>query len=217
MKLRLSGLTKRWGDVYGLRDLNLEVDDGDLVAFLGPSGCGKTTSLLLVAGIYKPSEGDIFFGDVRVNELQPRDRRLGMVFQSYALYPHMTVLQNIGYPLKIMKVAKAEIRERVEKITHLMGIRDFLHRRPGELSGGQQQRVALGRAIVKEPDLLLFDEPLSNLDARDAHDHEKRDQEAADGTRNHICLCDPRSGRGAHHVRQDRGHARRRARSLRHS
>ena len=166
MKLRLCGLTKRWGDVYGLRDLNLEVDDGDLVAFLGPSGCGKTTSLLLVAGIYKPSEGEIFFDDDLVNELQPRDRRLGMVFQSYALYPHMTVLQNIGYPLKIMKVAKAEIRGRVEKIADLMGIRDLLHRRPGQLSGGQQQRVALGRAIVKEPALLLFDEPLSNLDAR---------------------------------------------------
>ena len=166
MKLRLSGLTKRWGDVYGVKDLDLEVEDGDLVAFLGPSGCGKTTSLLMVAGIYKPTEGEIFFDDQIVNELQPRDRRLGMVFQSYALYPHMTVLQNIGYPLKLKKMRRSEIRDRVQKISDLMGIGDLLDRRPAQLSGGQQQRVALGRAIVKEPSLLLFDEPLSNLDAR---------------------------------------------------
>ena len=166
MKLRLSGLTKRWGDVYGVRDLNLEVDDGEMVAFLGPSGCGKTTSLLMVAGIYKPTEGEIFFDDQIINELQPRDRRLGMVFQSYALYPHMTVLQNIGYPLKLKKMRKSEIRDRVQEMSDLMGIGDLLDRRPAQLSGGQQQRVALGRAIVKEPSLLLFDEPLSNLDAR---------------------------------------------------
>ena len=142
-----------------------------MVAFLGPSGCGKTTSLLMVAGIYKPTEGEIFFDDQIINELQPRDRRLGMVFQSYALYPHMTVLQNIGYPLKLKKMPKSEIRDRVQKMSDLMGIGDLLDRRPAQLSGGQQQRVALGRAIVKEPSLLLFDEPLSNLDARMRADH----------------------------------------------
>lgn len=166
MKLRVTGLTKQWGGVYGVKDLDLEVDDGEFVALLGPSGCGKTTSLLMVAGIYKPSKGEILFDNQIVNELQPRDRRLGMVFQSYALYPHMTVLQNIGYPLKLKKVSKAEIRKRVQKIADLMSIGDLLDRRPGQLSGGQQQRVALGRAIVKQPSLLLFDEPLSNLDAR---------------------------------------------------
>ena len=166
MKLSLDGLSKQWGDVYGVKDLDLDVNDGEFVALLGPSGCGKTTSLLMVAGIYKPTGGEIQFDGQVVNELQPRDRRLGMVFQSYALYPHMTVLDNIGYPLKLKKMPRAQRRKKVQEIADVMGIGNLLDRRPGQLSGGQQQRVALGRALVKEPNLLLFDEPLSNLDAR---------------------------------------------------
>ncbi len=166
MKVTIDNLTKKFGDVVGVEDLTLHIDDGEFVAFLGPSGCGKTTTLLTLAGIYKPTEGQIRFGERVVNQVQPKDRNIGMVFQSYALYPHMTVFQNIAYPLKLKKVAKNIQHERVEQVANVMGIGNLLDRRPGQLSGGQQQRVALGRALVKEPDVLLFDEPLSNLDAR---------------------------------------------------
>ncbi|MCY3865062.1 MAG: ABC transporter ATP-binding protein [Chloroflexi bacterium] len=166
MKVTISNLTKKFGDVVGVEDLTLHIDEGEFVAFLGPSGCGKTTTLLTLAGIYKPTEGEIRFGERVVNQVQPKDRNIGMVFQSYALYPHMTVFQNIAYPLKLKKVAKNIQHERVRQVANVMGIGNLLDRRPGQLSGGQQQRVALGRALVKEPDILLFDEPLSNLDAR---------------------------------------------------
>jgi inositol-phosphate transport system ATP-binding protein len=166
MKVVLENLSKSFGNVVGVETLNLDIRDGEFVAFLGPSGCGKTTTLLMVAGIYKPSSGVIRFGDKVVNTVSPRDRNIGMVFQSYALYPHMTVQGNIGYPLKLKKVPKEEMNRRVRRVADSMGIEHLLDRRPGQLSGGQQQRVALGRALVKEPDLLLFDEPLSNLDAR---------------------------------------------------
>ena len=166
MKVSIDNLSKKFGDVVGVEDLTLHIDDGEFVAFLGPSGCGKTTTLLTLAGIYKPTSGEIRFGERVVNTVQPKDRNIGMVFQSYALYPHMTVFQNIAYPLKLKKVAKNLQRERVQQVADVMGIGNLLDRRPGQLSGGQQQRVALGRALVKEPDILLFDEPLSNLDAR---------------------------------------------------
>ena len=166
MEIRIDNLTKKFGDVVGVEDLTLHIDDGEFVAFLGPSGCGKTTTLLTLAGIYKPTEGLIRFGDRVVNTVQPKDRNIGMVFQSYALYPHMTIFQNIAYPLKLKKVPKNVQNEQVRQVANVMGIGDLLDRRPGQLSGGQQQRVALGRALVKEPDVLLFDEPLSNLDAR---------------------------------------------------
>ena len=166
MKVTIDNLSKKFGDVVGVEDLTLHIDDGEFVAFLGPSGCGKTTTLLTLAGIYKPTEGVIRFGDRIVNTVQPKDRNIGMVFQSYALYPHMTVFQNIAYPLKLKKAPKNLQNERVRQVAGVMGIGDLLDRRPGQLSGGQQQRVALGRALVKEPDVLLFDEPLSNLDAR---------------------------------------------------
>lgn len=166
MKVTIDNLTKKFGDVVGVEDLTLHIDDGEFVAFLGPSGCGKTTTLLTLAGIYKPTDGEIRFGERIVNQVQPKDRNIGMVFQSYALYPHMTVFQNIAYPLKLKKVAKNVQHERVQQVANVMGIGNLLDRRPGQLSGGQQQRVALGRALVKEPDILLFDEPLSNLDAR---------------------------------------------------
>ncbi|MBZ0298577.1 MAG: ABC transporter ATP-binding protein [Anaerolineae bacterium] len=166
MEVKIENLKKQFGQVIGVKDLDLNVRDGEFVALLGPSGCGKTTTLLMLAGIYKPTDGTIRFGDRVVNQVQPRDRNIGMVFQSYALYPHMTVFGNISYPLKLKKVPKQEQMERVERVANTMGIGGLLDRRPGQLSGGQQQRVALGRALVKEPDILLFDEPLSNLDAR---------------------------------------------------
>ncbi len=166
MKIAIENLTKKFGAVYGVNDLNLDINDGEFVAFLGPSGCGKTTTLLTVAGIYKPTSGTIRFGDHIVNTTQPRDRNIGMVFQSYALYPHMTVFENIAYPLKLKGVSRQEQHKHVQQVASTMGIGELLERRPGQLSGGQQQRVALGRALVKEPDVLLFDEPLSNLDAR---------------------------------------------------
>ena len=166
MNVNIEHLTKSFGSVPAVMDLNLDIADGEFVAFLGPSGCGKTTTLLMVAGIYKPSGGVIRFGDKIVNQVPPQARNIGMVFQSYALYPHMTVFENIAYPLKLKKVSKTDQQDRVRRIANTMGIGDLLDRRPGQLSGGQQQRVALGRALVKEPDILLFDEPLSNLDAR---------------------------------------------------
>ena len=166
MEVQIENLTKKFGNVVGVDTLNLDIQDGEFVAFLGPSGCGKTTTLLMVAGIYKPTSGVIRFGERVVNQVPPRERNIGMVFQSYALYPHMTVFGNISYPLKLQGLSREVQRERVERIAAVMGIEQLLDRRPGQLSGGQQQRVALGRALVKEPDILLFDEPLSNLDAR---------------------------------------------------
>ena len=166
MLVELNDLTKRWGSVTGADGITLDIQSGEFVAFLGPSGCGKTTTLLMVAGIYKPTAGEIRFDDRVVNQVAPKDRNIGMVFQSYALYPHMSVRQNIGYPLKLKKAPAGEMEQRVQRVADMMGIGHLLDRRPAQLSGGQQQRVALGRALVKEPSLLLFDEPLSNLDAR---------------------------------------------------
>ncbi|GAB4420042.1 MAG: ABC transporter ATP-binding protein [Anaerolineae bacterium] len=166
MKIVLENLTKKFGTVVGVDDVSLTIEDGEFVAFLGPSGCGKTTTLLMIAGIYRPTAGIIRFDDRVINQVPPRDRNIGMVFQSYALYPHMTVFGNIAYPLKLKKVPKEEQAERVREVAAKMGIANLLDRRPAQLSGGQQQRVALGRALVKQPDVLLFDEPLSNLDAR---------------------------------------------------
>ena len=166
MKVKLENLTKRWGPVYAARDINLDINDGEFVAFLGPSGCGKTTTLLLIAGIYKPTAGRILFDDRVMNQVPPKNRNIGMVFQSYALYPHMTVYENLVFPMKLKRVPPAEMKARAQRVAEMLGISQLLDRRPGQLSGGQQQRVALGRALTKQPDLLLFDEPLSNLDAR---------------------------------------------------
>ena len=166
MIVELENITKQWGKVVGVDAINLDIKDGEFVVFLGPSGCGKTTTLLMVAGIYKPSGGTISFDGRVVNQIPPKNRNIGMVFQSYALYPHMTVLQNISYPLRLIRTPRAEMEERSQRVADMMGIGHLMDRKPGNLSGGQQQRVALGRALVKEPGLLLFDEPLSNLDAR---------------------------------------------------
>jgi inositol-phosphate transport system ATP-binding protein len=166
MEVKLENLTKKWGAVIGTEDITLDIKSGEFVAFLGPSGCGKTTTLLMIAGIYRPTAGLVKFDGRVVNRMQPRDRNIGMVFQSYALYPHMTVYDNLVFPMKLNKTPAKEMKERAQRVADMMGIGHLMARKPGELSGGQQQRVALGRALTKEPDLLLFDEPLSNLDAR---------------------------------------------------
>ncbi|MDP9266296.1 MAG: ABC transporter ATP-binding protein [Chloroflexota bacterium] len=171
MRVRLERLTKRFGSVAAVDALDLEIASGEFVALLGPSGCGKTTTLLMVAGIYRPTEGAIVFDDRRVDHLMPKDRGIGMVFQSYALYPHMTVAENIGFPLAIQRgVSKEQLTRRVREAAELVRVDQLLERRPAQLSGGQQQRVALARALVKRPDILLLDEPLSNLDARLRHE-----------------------------------------------
>ncbi len=166
MIIKLENLTKKFGKTTAVSELSLDIKDGEFVALLGPSGCGKTTTMLMIAGIYKPTGGKIVFDDKVVNQWAPKDRDVGMVFQSYALYPHMTVYQNLVYPLLLKKRPKEEMHREAQRVADLMGIGHLLERKPGQLSGGQQQRVALGRALIKKPKVLLFDEPLSNLDAR---------------------------------------------------
>lgn len=156
----------RFGDVLAVNHLNAVFEDGELIALLGPSGCGKSTTLFLLAGLYKPTGGRIIFDGKIMNDVEPEHRHIGMVFQNYALYPHMTVQQNIAFPLRMLKVPKTEQKERVEAMAELVKIRHLLDRKPAQLSGGQQQRVAIARALVKNPQVLLLDEPLSNLDAR---------------------------------------------------
>jgi multiple sugar transport system ATP-binding protein len=149
-----------------VHDLELEIQDGELMVLVGPSGCGKTTALRMLAGLEEISEGEIRIGDQIVNDLTPRDRDIAMVFQSYALYPHMTVADNLAFGLKLRKLPKREIKERVQRAARTLQIEEFLRRKPRALSGGQRQRVAMGRAIVREPQAFLMDEPLSNLDAK---------------------------------------------------
>ncbi len=152
--------------MHAVTDLNLDVKDGELVVFVGPSGCGKTTALRMIAGLEEVSNGEIKIGDRVVNNLPPRDRDVAMVFQNYALYPHMTVAENIGFPLRMAKVSKADASSRIEETAKILGLEDHLRRKPRHLSGGQRQRVAMGRAIVRQPQVFLMDEPLSNLDAK---------------------------------------------------
>jgi inositol-phosphate transport system ATP-binding protein len=166
MEVTLDNVSKHFGKVKAVDEVTLKVNDGEFVALLGPSGCGKTTMLLMVAGIYKPTAGYVRFGQRIVNDLLPKDRKIGMVFQSYALYPHMSVFENIVFPLRLQHVPQKQMQERMQKMAELVQVHGLLDRRPGQLSGGQQQRVALARALVKEPNLLLLDEPLSNLDAK---------------------------------------------------
>lgn len=166
MRISLHNLSKHFGDVKAVDELSLAIREGEFVALLGPSGCGKTTTLLTIAGFYRPTKGEVRFDDRVVDDLPPRERNIGMVFQSYALYPHMRVLDNITFPLKIKKVPKKRWEAKATEVAKLLEIADLMDRVPGQLSGGQQQRVALARSLVKEPDLLLLDEPLSNLDAK---------------------------------------------------
>jgi len=159
-------VTKRFGDVVAVNNLELHIQDREFVVLLGPSGCGKTTTLRLLAGLEELTEGNIYIGDRLVNDVAPKDRDIAMVFQSYALYPHMSVYDNMAFGLKLRKTPKAEINRRVHEGARMLGIEDLLDRKPKQLSGGQRQRVALGRAIVREPQVFLMDEPLSNLDAK---------------------------------------------------
>ena len=163
--VRLTGVTKRFGTTEVLKGIDLQIEDGEFVVFVGPSGCGKSTLLRTIAGLEEASGGDIAIGGRTVNDLSPSDRGIAMVFQSYALYPHMSVYENMAFGLKLAKADKAEIDRRVRAAAETLNITDYLERKPKALSGGQRQRVAIGRAIVREPQVFLFDEPLSNLDA----------------------------------------------------
>jgi multiple sugar transport system ATP-binding protein len=159
-------VTKRYGERSAVNDLVLQVRDGEFLVLVGPSGCGKTTALRLLAGLEDATSGDVFIGGRRVNDVPPRDRDIAMVFQSYALYPHMSVYENLAFGLKLRRTPKPDIEIRVSKAAGMLGITELLQRKPRQLSGGQRQRVALGRAIVREPQVFLMDEPLSNLDAQ---------------------------------------------------
>ena len=164
--VKYENVTKRFGNVVAVNDLNIDIPDKEFLVFVGPSGCGKTTSLRLLAGLEELTEGNIYIGDRLVNDVAPKDRDIAMVFQSYALYPHMSVYDNMAFGLRLRKTPKAEIDRRVKGAANELGIGELLDRKPKQLSGGQRQRVAVGRAIVRDPAVFLMDEPLSNLDAK---------------------------------------------------
>jgi multiple sugar transport system ATP-binding protein len=166
MNVTFQNVTKQFGSTTVVDDLTLLTEDGEFVVLLGPSGCGKTTTLRMLAGLEEATSGDILIGDERVNDIPPQQRDIAMVFQSYALYPHMTIAENIGYPLRVRKLRRDEIERQVQRVAEMLEINRLLKRRPRELSGGERQRVALARAIVREPRVYLMDEPLSNLDAK---------------------------------------------------
>ena len=165
-EIELRNLSKKWGSFVGVEDFNLTIKNEEFLVLLGPSGCGKTTTMRMIAGLEEVTDGDIYIDGQRVNDLEPKDRDVSMVFQSYALYPNMNVYENIRFPLKVRKIPESEHKERVMRASAMVELDDFLHRKPAELSGGQRQRVALARAIVREPNVFLMDEPLSNLDAK---------------------------------------------------
>ena len=165
-RIQLKNIAKRWGSSTAVEPMSLDIADGEFLVLLGPSGCGKTTTMRMVAGLEDPGAGEVWIGERCVNKLEPKDRDVAMVFQSYGLYPNMTVAENIGFPLKIRGLPAAQIEPAVRKAAQQVELMDYLQRRPKELSGGQRQRVALARAIVRQPAVFLMDEPLSNLDAK---------------------------------------------------
>lgn len=166
-QVSLKNISKSFpGNVWAIRDINLGVENKEFLILVGPSGCGKSTTLRIIAGLEEATEGDVYIGDQLVNDIPPKDRNIAMVFQNYALYPHMSVYENMAFGLKLRKYPKQEIEARVKDAASILGIEKLLHRKPRELSGGQRQRVAVGRAIVRKPLVFLFDEPLSNLDAK---------------------------------------------------
>jgi len=164
--LFLRGVSKHFGEVRAVDNIGLQVEEGEFLILVGPSGCGKTNTLRMVASLEFPTKGDIFVSGRRVNDIPAKDRNMAMVFQSYALYPHMTVYKNMAFSLQVRKVPAPEIEKKVREAAELLGIGDLLNRKPRQLSGGQRQRVAVCRAIVRDPEVFLFDEPLSNLDAK---------------------------------------------------
>ena len=165
-EIQLNNLSKRWGSFVGVDNFDLTIADKEFLVLLGPSGCGKTTTMRMIAGLEDATGGDILIDGKRVNDLEPKDRDVAMVFQSYALYPNMNVYENIRFPLKVRGIDPKSHDEKVRRASAMVELDEFLHRKPAELSGGQRQRVALARAIVREPNVFLMDEPLSNLDAK---------------------------------------------------
>lgn len=165
-QVTLKNLDKSYGETQILHGINLEIQDGEFAVLVGPSGCGKSTTLRIIAGLEEASGGDVYIGETRVNDIEPKNRDIAMVFQNYALYPHMNVYENMAFGLRLRKYSEKDIKERVEEAAEILSVEDYLYRRPKELSGGQRQRVAVGRAIVRKPSVFLFDEPLSNLDAK---------------------------------------------------
>jgi multiple sugar transport system ATP-binding protein len=165
-RLQLKNVNKRWGSFVGVEDFDLDIADEEFLVLLGPSGCGKSTTMRMIAGLESITEGEIWLGDRMVNNLEPKDRDISMVFQSYGLYPNLSVYENIRFPLRVRKVPKDQHHDMVMKAVQMVELEDFMDRRPADLSGGQRQRVALGRAIVRKPTVFLMDEPLSNLDAK---------------------------------------------------
>ena len=170
MRIRLENLTKRYQEVTAVDHLNLEIEDGDLVCLLGPSGCGKSTTLSIIAGLEQATEGSIYFDEENVGGLEAEERDIGMVFQDYALYPHMTVQENIAFPLKMQGWKKKDRIEKVKEAAKMLQIEEYLKRKPGKLSGGQQQRVAIARAVAAKPVIILADEPTGNLDSATSHE-----------------------------------------------
>lgn len=164
--VKLKKLTKTYGKTEVLHGIDLAVEDGEFIVFVGPSGCGKSTTLRLLAGLEEVTSGEIIIGDQLVNNLEPKERNIAMVFQNYAIYPHMSVRKNIGFGLRTSKLSKPDREKRINEVAEILGMTDLLERRPSQLSGGQRQRVAIGRAMVRDPSVFLFDEPLSNLDAQ---------------------------------------------------
>ena len=204
-------VTKKFGDVSAVKDLNLQVRDEEFLVLVGPSGCGKTTALRMLAGLEEQTSGDILIGERRVNDVAPKDRDIAMVFQNYALYPHMSVYDNIAFGLKLRGVDRKEIERRVNEVAEMLSIGQLLKRKPKELSGGQRQRVAVGRAIAREPAVFLMDEPLSNLDAKLRIQTRAMLQKLHQRLLRTTIYVDARSGRGDDdgrpHRRDERGRA----------
>src|SRR5690348_12410990 len=209
-------VNKSFGDVHVVKDMNLAINDGEFMVLVGPSGCGKTTSLRMIAGLEEITSGELKIGDRVVNDVPPKDRDIAMVFQSYALYPHMTVRDNMAFGLKLRKLPKADIEKRVNEAAGILSLEKLLDRKPKELSGGQRQRVALGRAIVREPAVFLMDEPLSNLDAKLRPDA-RRDRPPSPADGDDVRVRHPRPGRGDDDGYPDRRDERRSAPAGRHA
>jgi lactose/L-arabinose transport system ATP-binding protein len=206
--LQLNDVIKRYGATQVIHGVDLDIEDGEFCVFVGPSGCGKSTLLRMVAGLEETSEGRIAIGGRDVTHLDPAERGVAMVFQTYALYPHMSVAENMGFGLKMTGHPKAEIEAKVAEASRVLKLDEYLDRKPKALSGGQRQRVAIGRAIVRGPDVFLFDEPLSNLDAELARGNAGGDRAAPQRDRRDDDLRHPRPGRGDDAGRQDRRAAR---------
>ncbi len=205
--LSLRGIYKIYaGDVVAVSDFNLEIEDKEFIILVGPSGCGKSTTLRMVAGLEDISKGELYIDDKLVNHIPPKDRDIAMVFQSYALYPHMTVYNNMAFGLKLRKMPKADIDRRVKEAAAILGIEALLNRKPAALSGGQRQRVALGRAIVREPKVFLMDEASVQPGRQAARADAFRDHQAAQEAADHLHLCYPRPDRGHDDGLPHRGH-----------